>query len=109
MEIRRGGTTRFFGGNAGENFGGAVLGDEGDGEPVVISIGVLPLEKQQSRQDSTKGLIFPNDKFTLDIFVFNKSSWMRRFEVTYPDARTSRKTGTQRLGIISLENRIRVG
>ena len=113
MEIRRGGNTRLLGGNAGENFGGAVPGGEGDGEPIVISIGVLPLEKQESGQDSTKDLIFPNDKFTLDIFVFNKSSWMRRFEVTYPDSRTSRKaggqTGAQKLGIIPLENRIRVG
>ena len=113
MEIRRGGATRVFGVNAGENFGSAVSGDEGDGEPVVVSIGVLPLEKLQSGQDSTKDLIFPNDKFTLDIFVFNKSSWMRRFEVTYPDARASRKAsgqvGAQRLGIIPLENRIRVG
>jgi len=112
MEIRRGGTTRVFGGSAGENFGGTVSGDE-DGEPIVVSIGVLPLEKQQSRQDSTMDLIFPNDKFTLDIFVFNKSSWMRRFEVTYPDSRTSRRTGgqigTQTLGIIPLENKIRVG
>ena len=113
MEIRRGVNTRVLMGSAGENFGSAVSGDEGDGEPIVVSIGVLPLEKQQSRQDSTKDLIFPNDKFTLDIFVFNKSSWMRRFEVTYPDSRTSRKTGgqmgTQRLGIMPLENRIRVG
>ena len=113
MEIRRGGATRVFGGTAGENFGSAISGDEGDGEPVIVSIGVLPLEKPQSGQDPTKELIFPNDKFTLDIFVFNKSSWMRRFEVTYPDARASRKVsgqiGTQGLGIIPLENRIRVG
>jgi len=88
---------------------GPISGDDGDGEPVIVSIGVLPLERQPSTQGSTKDLIFPNDKFTLDIFVFNKSSWMRRFEVTYPDARMSRKTGSQRLGIIPLENRIRVG
>ena len=113
VEIRRGGGTRVFGGNAGENLDRAVSGEEGDSEPVVVSIGVLPLEKQQSGQDSTKDLIFPNDKFTLDIFVFNKSSWMRRFEIAYPDARTSRRTGgqmgPQRLGIMPLENRIRVG
>ena len=113
MEIRRGSGTRVFAGNMGENFGSAISGDEGDGEPVIVSIGVLPLEKRQSGQDSTKDRIFPNDKITLDIFVFNKSSWMRRFELTYPDARTSRKTnsqiGTKGLGIIPLENRIRVG
>ncbi|KAF9650873.1 hypothetical protein BDM02DRAFT_3092274 [Thelephora ganbajun] len=111
-EIRRGGSTRVFGGNSGENFDNAISGD-GDGEPVVVSIGVLPLEKRESGQGSSKDLIFPNDKFTLDIFVFNKSSWMRRFEVTYPDSRTSRKAGgqigSQRLGVIPLENRVRVG
>ena len=101
----------MFGGNAGESLGSALSGDEGDGEPVIVSIGVLPLEKQRTSQGPAKDKdrIFPNDKFTLDIFVFNKSSWMRRFEVTYPDGRTSRKTGSQRLGIIPLENRIRVG
>lgn len=110
MEIRRGSGARVFGGGgAGENIRSAFSEDEGDGEPVIVSIGVLPLEKQQSGQDSTKGQIFPNDKFTLDIFVFNKSSWIRRFEVAYPDARTSRRTGGQRMGIIPLENRIRVG
>ena len=108
MEIRRGGNTRVLGGNVGDNLGSAISGDEGDGEPVVVSIGILPLEKQQSGKDPTEGRIFPNDKFTLDIFVFNKSSWMRRFEVTYPDARASRKTGGQ-MGIIPLANRIRIG
>jgi len=75
---------------------------------VVVSVGVLPPEKQRFGSDPTKGRIFPNDKFTLDIFVFNKSSWMRRFEITYPDARTSRKTGGQ-TGIMPLANRIRIG
>jgi hypothetical protein len=108
MEVRRGSDTRIFGGNIGDSFGSAISGDEGDGEPVVVSVGILPLEKSQSGKDPTKGRIFPNDKFTLDIFVFNKSSWMRRFEVTYPDARASRKSGGQ-MGIIPLTNRIRVG
>lgn len=112
-EIRRGSNTRGFEGNvSGEHLESSVSEEE-DSESVVISIGVLPLEKQESRQGSSKGLIFPNDKFTLDIFVFNKSSWMRRFEVTYPDSRTSRKMdgqiGSRTLGIISLENKIRVG
>lgn len=108
VEIRRGSSTRVFGGNIGDSLGSAISGDEGDGEPVVVSIGILPLEKQLSGEDPTEGRIFPNDKFTLDIFVFNKSSWMRRFEIAYPDARTSRKTGGQ-VGIIPLANRIRVG
>ena len=107
-EIRRGNSGQVLGGSAGDNFDSAVSG-EGDDEPIIVSIGVLPLEKQ----GSSKNLIFPNDKFTLDIFVFNKSSWMRRFEVAYPDSRASRKAGGQegprRLGVIPLENRIRVG
>ena len=103
----------MFGGNAAGEYLESSVSEEEDGEPVIISIGVLPLEKQESKQDSSKGLIFPNDKFTLDIFVFNKSSWMRRFEISYPDSRTSRKVdgqvGSRKLGIISLENKIRVG
>jgi hypothetical protein len=101
-----------IGGSAGEYFENTLSG-EGDGEPVIVSIGLLPLEKQESRQGPSKGLIFPNDKFTLDIFVFNRSSWMRRFEVTHPDSRTSRWTDghmvPKKSGIIPLENRIRVG
>jgi hypothetical protein len=111
-EVRRGSGPQLLGGNVSENFDSAISGEEG-GDPIIVSIGVLPLEKRESAQDLRKGLIFPSDKFTLDIFVFNKSSWMRRFEITHPDSRTSRKTGgqvgSQRLGIIPLENRIRVG
>ncbi|KAK7446307.1 hypothetical protein VKT23_014513 [Stygiomarasmius scandens] len=36
-------------------------------------------------------LIYPLDTFTLDIFVFNRSSWTRRFEITCPDSRVRRK------------------
>lgn len=111
-EIRRGSNTQVLGGNAGEYFESPVSG-EGDGEPVIVSIGVLPLEKRESGRGSSKDLIFPNDKFTLDIFVFNKSSWMRRFELTHPDSRASRKAddqgGSKRSGVMPLENRIRVG
>ena len=111
-EVRRGSNTRVFGRNT-DDFFESVVSGEGDGEPVIVSVGVLPLEKRESRQGSSKDLILPNDKFTLDIFVFNKSSWMRRFEVTYPDSRTSRKgdgqVGSKRSGVIPLENRIRVG
>lgn len=108
MEIRRGGGPRVFSEGVSNNFDSVLSGDDGDGEPVVVSIGVLPLEKQQSGNSPAKDRIFPNDKITLDIFVFNKSSWMRRFEVAYPDSRSSRRTGGQ-LGIIPLQNRIRIG
>lgn len=112
VEFRRGSNTRAVVGSAGEYPESTVSG-EGDGEPIIVSIGVLPLEKRECRQGSSKDMIFPNDKFTLDIFVFNKSSWMRRFEVTHPDSRASRKADGQvwskRSGVIPLENRIRVG
>ena len=110
-EVRRGSNTRVFGG---EYFESSVS-REGDSEPIIVSIGVLPLEKREGKQGSNMDLIFPSDKFTLDIFVFNKSSWMRRFEVTYPDSRTSRnlkkecQVGSKTPGVIPLENRIRVG
>lgn len=108
VEIRRGGGARVFSEGTGDNFDSVLSGDDGDGEPVVVSIGVLPLEKQRSGNSSAKDRVFPDDKITLDIFVFNKSSWMRRFELTYPDGRANRRTGGQ-LGIIPLQNRIRVG
>ncbi|KAF8872471.1 hypothetical protein BD779DRAFT_343814 [Infundibulicybe gibba] len=56
--------------------------------------------------------IFPRDYFTLDIFVFNQSTWTRRFEVSWPDARHSRGQGAGgggNPGVISLDNRVRVG
>ena len=62
------------------------------------------------------------EQFTLDIFVFNQSSWTRRFEVSYPEERRRRrKTKKDRAkeggeggesrppGIIPLENRVRIG
>lgn len=91
----------------------------GKGEPIVVSVGLLPLIRRSkvdacrsseggaSVSASTsvgekdgKGVrgdvdgderIYPLDQFTLDIFVFNQSSWTRRFEVSYPDRRKLRK------------------
>lgn len=92
--------------------------DRGDGQPVVVSVGLLPLRKSKRGKGLRKGgeeMIYPNDKFTLDIFVFNQSSWMRRFELSYPDGRAWRKKlgaaapGGKDTGIMPLENRIRVG
>jgi hypothetical protein len=89
----------------------------GGGEPIVVSVGLV----------KTKGVteLFPLDQFLLDIFVFNKSKWTRRFEVSVPEARTMRrlegKGGAGYLarggrkavdlgpGIIPLENRVRIG
>lgn len=94
-------------------------------EPIVVSIGLLHDEEDEGRE----GRIYPLDRFTLDIFVFNQSSWIRRFEVSYPPrarrrlresvresggyfpsvtapVEKERDTGP---GIMPLENRVRVG
>lgn len=96
-----------------------VVASGGTGEPVIISIGLL------AGTDAEDGIgkIYPLDQFTLDIFVFNRSSWTRRFEVSYPDRRRQRKDqmymdksvgvgkkgSTDSPGIIPLANRVRVG
>ncbi|KAI0338227.1 hypothetical protein BDW22DRAFT_801140 [Trametopsis cervina] len=96
-----------------------VVNSDGKGEPIIVSVGLL----RQEDNDGLSGLpgkIHPLDKFTLDIFVFNRSSWTRRFEVSYPDRREQRKE--QKLlgglhhhdvmtkpGIIPTENRVRIG
>ncbi|KAJ3879915.1 TRAPP trafficking subunit Trs65-domain-containing protein [Lentinula edodes] len=36
-------------------------------------------------------LIYPLSTFILDIFVFNRSTWTRRFEISCPDLRSRRK------------------
>jgi hypothetical protein len=100
---------------------------EEEGEPIVISVGLLP-PPSQLHSGSTSTKIYPLDTFTLDIFVFNQSTWTRRFEISSPDQRRRRKqdgvgarygTGKGGLlrglgdgdkpGILPLENRIRIG
>ncbi len=61
-----------------------------DGDKIVVSVGILPLSRHKN-QPYGVGKIYPLDQFTLDIFVFNQSSWTRRFEVSYPDRRKLRK------------------
>jgi hypothetical protein len=90
------------------------------GEPIVISVGILPIERDTTGGDR----IYPLDTFTLDIFVFNQSSWTRRFEVSVPDNRRQRrleererqhlpvrqrKKVTSGVGVVSLDNRVRIG
>ncbi|KZP26559.1 hypothetical protein FIBSPDRAFT_949421, partial [Athelia psychrophila] len=94
---------------------------EEDGEPIVVSVGLLGSLDGEDDEDAR---IHPLDTFTLDIFIFNQSSWTRRFEVSYPDQRTRRKQeqaagGRQQSqlsgglaetpGILPLENRVRIG
>ncbi|OCH88177.1 hypothetical protein OBBRIDRAFT_108754 [Obba rivulosa] len=83
------------------------------GEPIIISVGLLPNETKGKSPSMSE--IYPLDKFTLDIFVFNRSSWTRRFEVSYPDERERRKSrpakgsNVRTPGIVPLENRVRIG
>ncbi|KAF8557661.1 hypothetical protein OG21DRAFT_1457215 [Imleria badia] len=97
------------------------------GEPIVVSVGLLPAESGGSYPLGQRK-IYPSEQFTLDIFVYNQSSWTRRFEVSYPNAgRRQRKTeqatpGSREKGILEelkasiippgilpLQNRVRVG
>ncbi|KAG2127463.1 TRAPP trafficking subunit Trs65-domain-containing protein [Suillus bovinus] len=95
------------------------------GEPIIVSIGLLP--PPSSSAASRK--LYPCDQFTLDISVFNQSSWTRRFEISCPDPDRRRrrkieqekaarggKTTIEELqsvmmppGILPLQNRVRVG
>ena len=101
---------------AGQIAGGASTETE-EGEPIVVSVGLI----HKGLKDAER--IYPLETFTLDIFVFNKSSWTRRFEISFPDRRDRRKqqeidSGGTRMkgfwdgekpGILPLENRIRIG
>ena len=90
---------------------------EGGGEPVVVSVGLLPVPSGAGKKSHT-GELYPLDQFTLDVFVFNQSSWTRRFEVSYPEERRRRRKAKERgdgpkeyrtPGIIPLQNRVRIG
>ncbi|KIP06996.1 hypothetical protein PHLGIDRAFT_436056 [Phlebiopsis gigantea 11061_1 CR5-6] len=101
-----------------------VAAADGPGEPVVVSVGLLQDTDGEGAAPRT-GKIYPLDQFTLDIFVFNRSSWTRRFEVSYPDRRKQRRekmylegrdgldsktsSSADTPGIIPLANRVRIG
>ncbi|TDL28686.1 hypothetical protein BD410DRAFT_712172 [Rickenella mellea] len=95
-----------------------VLGSIDVREPVVISVIVVPPHRDfMPTHDSDK--IYPLDEFMLELFVFNQSSSVKRFEVSYPDRKRYRedlnsttrtvKHGFENPGFIPLENRIRIG
>lgn len=95
------------------------------GEPIIVSVGLLP----PPTGSAASMKLYPCDQFTLDIFVFNQSSWTRRFEISCPDPDRRRrrkieqekasrggKTTIKELqsvmtppGILPLQNRVRVG
>ncbi|KAI9571173.1 TRAPP trafficking subunit Trs65-domain-containing protein [Boletus coccyginus] len=99
------------------------------GEPIVVSVGLLPADSGDSYPIGQRK-IYPSEQFTLDIFVYNQSSWTRRFEVSYPNTdRRQRKTEQSKPtpgskgkgvlegfkasiappGILPLQNRVRIG
>ncbi|RXW12394.1 hypothetical protein EST38_g13460 [Candolleomyces aberdarensis] len=97
------------------------------GENIVVSVGLLP--GGGSEGGGAEGLfghekIYPLDSFTLDIFVFNQSTWTRRFEVTCPEKRRRRRGGAQTgvyggggeiarkmgyPGVLPMNKRVRIG
>ncbi|KAI0646028.1 TRAPP trafficking subunit Trs65-domain-containing protein [Trametes meyenii] len=106
------------------DFGTATEGGGGSGisEPIVVSVGLLSphvaAPARNPKGSGKAGRLHPLDQFTLDIFVFNQSSWTRRFEVSYPEEQRRRRRKTREggskgeghpPGIIPLENRVRIG
>ncbi|KAI1783130.1 TRAPP trafficking subunit Trs65-domain-containing protein [Ganoderma leucocontextum] len=107
-----------------QQIGEAAANDSG-GEPIVVSVGLLPPPLNRAGKTghgkSHAGELYPLDQFTLDIFVFNQSSWTRRFEVSYPEERRRRRKAKEKEkgdgglkdarppGIIPLQNRVRIG
>ncbi|KAJ3988598.1 TRAPP trafficking subunit Trs65-domain-containing protein [Lentinula detonsa] len=106
-----------YGGYGGYGGMGSALGRHGvadnidDGgigtgsQSIVVSVGILPqqnIHRPKTSFDSSTplpsihspskpDLIYPLSTFILDIFVFNRSTWTRRFEISCPDLRTKRK------------------
>ncbi|KAJ3760353.1 TRAPP trafficking subunit Trs65-domain-containing protein [Lentinula raphanica] len=94
--------------------------------------------RSTTNKSTTPDIIYPLSTFILDIFVFNRSTWTRRFEISCPDLRSKRKrreleslaaasrgpgkrrletlrglkgvsAGTPDPGVLPLENRVRIG
>ncbi|KIK70994.1 hypothetical protein GYMLUDRAFT_308496 [Collybiopsis luxurians FD-317 M1] len=105
--------------------------------PRLVPATIRPSKPENDTSGISNGnLIYPLSTFILDIFVFNRSSWTRRFEISCPDLRSRRKrremesftanrnyaNGKQRPGhrgkgiaplpepgVLPLENRVRIG
>ncbi|GJE92801.1 hypothetical protein PsYK624_089580 [Phanerochaete sordida] len=98
--------------------GGGMAGADAS---VVVSVGLM----RDGEDGAGLGKVYPLDRFTLDIFVFNRSGWTRRFEVSFPDRRKQRReqmyldavagvdskagSGGDAPGIVPLANRVRIG
>jgi hypothetical protein len=114
--------------------GAVVLSPRGhDDDKLVVSIGLLPKQPAHDHDEDDDDYdeagarrLYPLDRFTLDIFVFNQSAWTRRLELSCPNSRQRRKdrpastgyfppaadTHLGKLdapGMVALENRVRIG
>lgn len=96
-----------------------------DGESIIVSVGLLPTPSGSAASRK----LYPCDQFTLDIFVFNRTLWTRRLEISCQDpdrwrrrkieqekAARGGKTTMEELksvmtppGVLPLQNRVRVG
>ncbi|KAJ3865463.1 TRAPP trafficking subunit Trs65-domain-containing protein [Lentinula novae-zelandiae] len=88
------------GGGVHDEYGGTGDIDGGNGsQSIVVSVGILPQQNMHPPKTSFESstplpssqLIYPLSTFILDIFVFNRSTWTRRFEISCPDLRSRRK------------------
>jgi hypothetical protein len=105
-----------------------VLDKLDNGESIVVSVRLMsPRDREDWRDDEDiEEKIFPLSKFTIEVFVFNRSTWTRRFELSCPSAaRMKRKErimsqygydtvddGKNKLdypGILPVDNRVRIG
>jgi len=86
-----------------------------------VSVGL-----QHDRGVEIRGLV-PYNEFAIEIFVYNQSEWIRRFEVSFLERRRRRQGhtegqgqwaatdmrrgagGASRSGILPLESRVRIG
>jgi hypothetical protein len=94
------------------------------GENIVVSVGLLSGGGVEGEGLLGHEKIYPLDSFTLDIFVFNQSTWTRRFEVSCPEKRRRRRGGAQTgvyggggdiarklgyPGVLPMNKRVRIG
>jgi len=105
-----------------------VLDKLDNGESIVVSVRLMsPRDREDWRdEDEIEERVFPLSKFTIEVFVFNRSTWTRRFELSCPSAaRMKRKEkilsqygydtvddGKNKLdypGILPVDNRVRIG
>ena len=104
-----------------------VLDKLDNGESIVVSVRLMsPRDREDwGDEEDIEERIFPLSKFTIEVFVFNRSTWTRRFELSCPSAaRMKRKErmsqygydtvddGKNKLdypGILPVDNRVRIG